>query len=62
MVNTRKGFKLTSTDKDNQISELKEELTKATKIIKQLMYASRDCIAWYCLCDKAKQYIKEIEK
>ena len=22
MVNTRKGFKLTSTDKDNQISEL----------------------------------------
>lgn len=39
-----------------------DQLTKAKEIIKQLMYASRDCIAWYCLCDKAKQFLKEIEK
>ena len=38
-----------------------DQLTKAKEIIKQLMYASRDCIAWYCLCDKAKQFLKEIE-
>ena len=44
-------------EKEN--AELKE---KAKEIIKQLMYASRDCIAWYCLCDKAKQFLKEIEK
>ena len=42
--------------------EYKKQLTKAKEIIKQLMYASRDCIAWYCLCDKAKQFLKEIEK
>lgn len=35
------------------------KFTKAKEIIKQLMYASRDCIAWYCLCDKAKQFLKE---
>lgn len=44
-----------------QNNEFTEQLTKAKKIIKQLMYAARDCIAWYCLCDKAKQFLKEIE-
>ena len=38
------------------------QLSKAKEIIKQLMYASRDCIAWYCLCDKANKFIKELEK
>lgn len=42
--------------------EYKNQLTKAKEIIKQLMYASRDCIAWYCLCDKANQFLKEIKE
>ena len=43
-------------------SKASDKLTKAKEIIKQLMYASRDCIAWYCLCDKAKQFLEEIDK
>ena len=42
--------------------DLQKQLEQAKELIKQLMYASRDCIAWYCLCDKAKQFLKEIEK
>ncbi|MBR6135570.1 MAG: hypothetical protein IKQ22_03700 [Clostridia bacterium] len=45
-----------------QNNEFAEHLTKAKELIKQLMHASRDCIAWYCLCDKAAQFLKEIEK
>lgn len=51
----------TTTISDAPLME-REQLEQAKEIIKQLMYASRDCIAWYCLCDKAKQFLKEIEK
>lgn len=44
------------------VTNYNKQLTKAKEIIRQLMYASRDCIAWYCLCDKARQFLKEIEK
>ena len=50
---------------EKQIKELKarnDQFTEAKELIKQLMYSSRDCIAWYCLCDKAKQFLKENEK
>lgn len=50
----------------NTIKELQEQIEKmetenkqAKEIIKKLMYTSRGCIAWYCLCDKAKQFLKE---
>lgn len=45
-----------------QNNELAERLAKAKEIIKQLMYTPRECIAWYCLCDKAKQFLKEIKE
>ncbi len=35
-----------------------KDLQKAKEIIEKLMYTSRGCIAWYCLCDKAKQFLK----
>ena len=50
------NYKIADLEKENA-----DQLTKAKEIIKQLMYASRDCIAWYCLCDKANKFIKEIE-
>lgn len=56
------GCRATNLFECGVVKELKDQLTKAKEIIKQLMYASRDCIAWYCLCDKAKQFLKEIEK
>ena len=49
-------------DLESKNAELNDQLAKAKEIIKQLMYASRDCIAWYCLCDKANKFIKELEK
>ena len=55
-------YKKAENKKDVTIRQQKKQLTKAKEIIKQLMYASRDCIAWYCLCDKAKQFLKELAK
>lgn len=46
---------------NEQLKARNDQFTKAKEIIKQLMYVSRDCIAWYCLCDKANQFLKEIE-
>jgi len=41
-----------------QVGE-KCQLEQAKEIIKQLMYTPKDCIAWYCLCDKAEQFLKD---
>jgi len=40
--------------------ECEKQLIKAKEIIEKLMYTPRGCIAWYCLCDKAKQFLKEL--
>lgn len=38
-----------------------DQLTKAKGIIKNLMYTPDECIAWYDLCDKAKQFLRETD-
>jgi len=42
-----------------QMAKQNEQLEQAKEIIEKLMYTPRSCLAWYCLCDKAKQFIKE---
>ena len=46
----------------NLYDSTNEQLTEAKDIIKKLMYSQRECIYWYALCNKAKQFLKEIEK
>lgn len=46
----------------NLYDSTNEQLTEAKDIIKKLMYSPRECIYWYALCNKAKQFLKEIEE
>lgn len=45
----------------NENDRLKGQLEQAKEIIEKLMYTPRSCFPWYCLFNKAKQFLKEIE-
>ena len=43
----------------NLYDSTNEQLTEARDIIKKLMHSPRECIYWYALCNKAKQFLKD---
>lgn len=63
MVNTRKGFKLTPTDKDKRIAELEKENTKLRKDKKELCHSisegGKACVYLNEQLIKAKELLKE---